>query len=61
MTVPDPEPAIPVFDQDLHPRHTTSGQFVSRGDVHQAMNRIHNGAQGRTALPQPQTPEHPNS
>lgn len=56
VPLPDPAP----FDHATHPRHATSGQFVNRSDVHQAMQRIHDGRQeSRTALPQPVTPDHP--
>lgn len=58
MTTPGAE--TPPFDHAAHPRHATSGQFVGRDDVDQAMRRIHDGRQtSRTALPQPTTPDHP--
>lgn len=63
MTVADLEPPDAEqqpFDHAIHPRHATSGQFVGRDDVDQAMRRIHDGRQtSRTALPQPTTPDHP--
>jgi hypothetical protein len=51
----------PHFDHGAHPRHTGSGQFVSRQDVHQAMNRIDGGSQGRANLPAAVEMNHPNN
>lgn len=60
MIQPDPT-SEPHFNDDVHPRHSSSGQFVPRADVHQAMQRIHDGRQAaRTTLPAPQEMKHPH-